>query len=86
VFVQKAGIDLPSPVELVAKLHRLTPGELRVLLGIIENDNIQQVAGALGLSPATVKTHLRRVYEKTGTRGQVDLVKLIAGYSKFPTA
>jgi DNA-binding CsgD family transcriptional regulator len=86
VFVQKAGIDLPSPVELVAKLHRLTPGELRVLLGIVESDNIQQVAETLGLSQATVKTHLRRVYEKTGTRGQVDLVKLIAGYSKSPMA
>jgi DNA-binding CsgD family transcriptional regulator len=86
VFVQKAGIELPSPVELVAKLHGLTPGELRVLLGIVENDNIQQVAEALGLSQATVKTHLRRVYEKTGTRGQVDLVKLIAGYAKSPTA
>jgi small nuclear ribonucleoprotein (snRNP)-like protein len=30
VFVQKAGLDLPSPVETIAKLYRLTPGELRV--------------------------------------------------------
>jgi DNA-binding CsgD family transcriptional regulator len=85
VFVQKAGLDLPSPVEMVAKLYRLTPGELRVLLGIVERDSIQEVSEALGISQATVKTHLGRVYEKTGAKGQVDLIKLIAGYSKSPT-
>jgi len=85
VFVQKAGIDLPSPVETIAKLHRLTPGELRVLLAIVERDSIQEAAEALGISQATVKTHLRRVYEKTGAGGQVELVKLIAGYAKSPT-
>jgi len=86
VFVQKAGLDLPSPVETIAKLYRLTPGELRVLLAIVERDSIQDVAETLGISQATVKTHLRRVYEKTGAAGQVDMVKLIAGYAKSPTA
>jgi DNA-binding CsgD family transcriptional regulator len=86
VFVQKAGLDLPSPVETVAKLYRLTPGELRVMLAIVERDSIQDAAETLGISQATVKTHLRRVYEKTGAAGQVDLVKLVAGYAKSPTA
>jgi len=86
VFVQKAGLDLPSPAETIAKLYRLTPGELRVLLAIVERDSIQDVAEALGISQATVKTHLRRVYEKTGASGQVELVKLIAAYAKSPTA
>jgi hypothetical protein len=27
-----------------------------------------------------VKTHLSRLYEKTGTRRQADLVKLVAGF------
>ena len=85
VFVQKAGLDLPSPAETIAKLYRLTPGELRVLLAIVERDSIQDVAEALGISQATVKTHLRRVYEKTGASGQVELVKLIAAYAKSPT-
>jgi len=29
----------------------------------------------------TVKSHLHRIYEKTGTRRQADLVKLIASYA-----
>jgi DNA-binding CsgD family transcriptional regulator len=84
VFVQKAALDLQSPLEILSKLYRLTPGELRVLLGIVEINSIQRVAEMLGISEATVKTHLRRVYEKTGTTGQVELVKLVAGYSSPP--
>jgi hypothetical protein len=40
-----------------------------------------EVAPVLGLSEATVRTHLRRVFEKTGTSRQADLVKLVAGYA-----
>jgi DNA-binding CsgD family transcriptional regulator len=35
----------------------------------------------LGVSQATVKTHLKRIFGKTGTARQVDLVKLIAGFA-----
>jgi DNA-binding CsgD family transcriptional regulator len=62
----------------------LTAGELRVLIGIVERDSIQQVGEALGISETTVKTHLRRIYEKTGAKGQIDLVKLVAGLAKPP--
>jgi DNA-binding CsgD family transcriptional regulator len=85
VFVQKAGLDLPSPAETIAKLYRLTPGELRVMLAIVERDGIHEVSTGLGISQTTVKTHLRRIYEKTGAKGRVDLVKLIAGYARPPT-
>jgi DNA-binding CsgD family transcriptional regulator len=84
VFVQKATLDLRSPIEMLTKLYRLTAGELRVLLGIVDINSIQRVAETLGISEATVKTHLRHIYEKTGTSGQVELVKLVAGYSSSP--
>jgi len=32
----------------------------------------------VGASEATVKTHLQRLFAKTGTNRQVDLVKLVA--------
>ena len=38
----------------------------------------------LGISEATVKTHLHHVFEKTGTGRQADLIKLIAGYCLTP--
>ena len=81
VFVHKAGMDRPSLPESVARHFGLTPTELKVLLGIVEMGGAPEVADALGIGDNTVKTHLGRLYQKTGTRRQADLVKLVAGYS-----
>ena len=40
-----------------------------------------ETAEALGIGEATVKTHLHRLFGKTGTSRQADLVKLVAGFS-----
>jgi DNA-binding CsgD family transcriptional regulator len=42
---------------------------------------VPEVAEALGIAETTMKTHLGRLYEKTGTHRQADLVKLVAGFS-----
>jgi DNA-binding CsgD family transcriptional regulator len=81
LFVQKASRDLPSPQNAIAKLYRLTPTELRVLAGIVQVGGVPEVALARGISVSTVKTHLRRLFAKTGTDRQADLVKLVAGYA-----
>jgi DNA-binding CsgD family transcriptional regulator len=38
----------------------------------------REIAKSLELAGATVKTHLLDVFEKTGVRRQVDLVRLVA--------
>jgi DNA-binding CsgD family transcriptional regulator len=81
VFVRKATLDVPSQLETVAKRHRLTPSELRVLLAIVEIGGVPEVANALGISETTVKTHLRHLFEKTNTTRQADLVKLVARFA-----
>jgi DNA-binding CsgD family transcriptional regulator len=81
VFVHKAVLDLPSPPEAMAETFQLTPAELRVLFAIVEVGGVPEVADVLGITEGTVKTHLHHLFEKTGTTRQVDLVKLVAGYS-----
>lgn len=81
LFVRKAGLDTCPPLETLAKLHKLTPSELRVLLAVTETGGVPQAAQTLGIAETTVKTHLHRLFEKTGARRQADLVKLLAGYS-----
>ena len=80
VFVQKAALDLPHPLETIAATFKLTPAELRVLMAIVEIGGVSEVAQILGISEATVKTHLQRIFAKTDTSRQADLVKLVAGY------
>jgi DNA-binding CsgD family transcriptional regulator len=81
LFVHKAALDRPSPPEVIAKAFKLTPSELRVLLAIVEVGGPAETAGALGIAEATVRTHLHRLFAKTGTKRQAELVKLVAGFS-----
>jgi len=81
LFVRKAAMERPSPPEVIGKTYNLTPTELRVLLAIVEIGGVPEVAAAFGVAETTVKTHLARLFEKTGTGRQADLVKLVAGFS-----
>jgi DNA-binding CsgD family transcriptional regulator len=80
VFVRKAALDLPHPLEIIAKTFTLTPAEMRVLTAVVQIGGVPEVAPILGVSETTVKTHLQHVFAKTGTSRQADLVKLVAGY------
>jgi DNA-binding CsgD family transcriptional regulator len=81
LFVRKAELETAPPSEVIGKTYKLTPTELRVLLAIVNVGGVRQVAGNLGVADTTVKTHLGRLFEKTGVSRQADLVKLVAGYS-----
>ena len=80
VFVRKAALNLPHPLDAMADAFKLTPAEMRVLMMIVEVGGVPEVAPVLGISETTVKTHLQRIFAKTGTSRQADLVKLVAGY------
>jgi DNA-binding CsgD family transcriptional regulator len=87
VFIGASHIVLVTPVtapaapltNLLAGLFDLTPAEAAVARGIAGGDSIPEFAKKNGVSPETVRTQLRAVFEKTGTRRQVDLVRLLAG-------
>ncbi|HXX09414.1 MAG TPA: helix-turn-helix transcriptional regulator [Pseudolabrys sp.] len=83
LFVRKAELETTPPSEVIGKTYKLTPTELRVLRAIVNVGGVRQVAGDLGVADTTVKTHLGRLFEKTGVSRQADLVKLVAGYSSM---
>lgn len=56
----------------------LTPAEARVAALVSEGRTAPEVAALLAVSPATVRTHLARCFDKTGTRSQVALTRLLA--------
>jgi DNA-binding CsgD family transcriptional regulator len=81
LFLQSATTEAPAPAEAIAKSFKLTPSELRVLLTIVQVNGVGEAAEVLGIGEATVKTHLHRLFQKTGTNRQADLVKLVARFS-----
>lgn len=52
----------------------LTPSELRVALALLGGKTPGAIAPGQGVSLATVRTHLSRLYHKTDTGGQASLV------------
>lgn len=81
IFIQPASFDPPSIPEGLARAFDLTPAELRVALATLRHERIADIAENLGISEATVKTHLSHIFSKTDTRRQADIVKLVAGFS-----
>jgi DNA-binding CsgD family transcriptional regulator len=81
IFVRKVELDGESCSELVGRAFGLTPAELRVLLAIVEVGGVPETSQKLGVAETTVKTHLQRVFSKTGASRQADLVKLAAGFA-----
>jgi DNA-binding CsgD family transcriptional regulator len=78
VFITPATENPPPPFEALAALYDLTPTEARVMVEIASGKNRAATAQTLGIADSTVKTHLARVFEKTGTTEQPELAKLIA--------
>jgi DNA-binding CsgD family transcriptional regulator len=66
------------PVAWIVDAYGLTPAEARVALAASSGLTIPETAHQLGLSPNTIKTHLRKVFAKTGTSRQTELARLMA--------
>jgi DNA-binding CsgD family transcriptional regulator len=76
VFVAGATAGPRVPVETLMSLFDLTPAEARVVVEMTTGRSIEQAAEALGIAKGTVKTHLSRIFAKTGTTRQGELIAL----------
>ncbi|MCI5077163.1 helix-turn-helix transcriptional regulator [Oricola sp.] len=54
--------------------HRLTAREADVLSQLCRGKRDQDIARALGISPETVRSHLKALYQKTGCKGRTAVV------------
>jgi len=81
MFLHSVSANAPAPAEAIAKAFKLTPSELRVLLTIVRVSGVAEAANALGVAEATIKTHLHRLFQKTGAGRQAELVRLVERFS-----
>ncbi len=58
--------------------YDLTPAEATIVMRIPGSRGLKTIAEQLGISLATVRCHLQRAFEKTGTHRQAELVQLLA--------
>jgi len=79
VFIRETVPNAPPRLEVIAGQYKLTAGEVRVLDAMLKVNGVRAMAELLGVSEATVKSHLQNLFHKTGTARQGDLIKLVAG-------
>ncbi|MDX8460452.1 LuxR C-terminal-related transcriptional regulator [Mesorhizobium humile] len=78
IFVSTTTSASPLPEAVLTTLFDLTPAEARVLRLIGNGLSASKSALSLGIGENTLKTHLNRIFAKTGTKRQADLVKLVS--------
>lgn len=78
VTFQRAGTSALVTVALRAPGDALSPREQAVANEFTSGGSYKDVARSLGISPLTVRHHLRTIYEKLGVRDKGELSKLLA--------
>lgn len=77
VFMTDPEQEVAAEAQDLAALYGLTPAEARLASSLVRGMSPAQAAAALGLTVNTVRTHLKRIFSKTETRRQSDLMRLL---------
>jgi DNA-binding CsgD family transcriptional regulator len=76
LFLTDPEAPMRMPIDALIEQFGLTPSELRVLMGLMQGQTPREIAEAHGMAMPTIRTHLRHLFQKTGTSRQIQLVKL----------
>ncbi len=77
LFVRRSDSANAAAVAAFAARHGLTAQETRVLQAVVDAGSVPMAAQILGLAPTTVRTHVTGIFDKTGVRSQIDLIRLL---------
>ena len=76
--VRDVAIDrVPGREQVAAKLYGLSRAEASLAQAIADGRSVGEAADDLGLTLETTRNYTKRIYAKTGARGQADLVRML---------
>ena len=65
------------PADVLRQLYHLTPAEAALGALFVGGKDLKGTAEALGVRMSTAKTHLQKIFDKTGTSRQAELVQIL---------
>jgi DNA-binding CsgD family transcriptional regulator/PAS domain-containing protein len=77
VCVTDLEADVSLPEQTLRELFGLTPAEARLSLAMFEGLSLGEAAERFGVSLHTVRAQIARIFDKTGTNRQSELVRLM---------
>lgn len=77
VFLSDPARSLQVDEALLRKLYGLTPAECRLAVALCPGETVASVSAQFGVSVNAARCQLQSIFDKTGTRRQAQLVKLM---------
>ena len=78
IFIKELSDNSPFPGELFVRRYKISAAECRLMMMLTQGMTLKEAAYAAGIAETTARTHLQHLFTKTGTKRQVDLVRLVA--------
>jgi DNA-binding CsgD family transcriptional regulator len=75
---QTDGLNTCDPVKLQSYLA-LTPAQARLATLLFNGKTVKEAAHDLGITEGTARQYLKTVFQKTGAKRQIDLIRAIEG-------
>ncbi len=80
VLVEEPERKVTVPFAEFTRSYGLSPAEAGVASRLVDGLSLQQAAVALGIRDNTARSHLKRVFAKTGAKRQSDLIRRVLTY------
>ncbi len=77
IFIFHAHKDAQKFEELLKALYRFTNAEARLASALIRDPRLEQAANSIGIKINTARSHLKKIFQKTGTDRQSSLINHI---------
>jgi len=82
VFLQPVGSESEARIDAFSSSHGLSPREHEVVLLLLQGLTTTAMADQLGISPHTVRDHIKHLYRKTQTRSRSEFLGLISRFRR----
>jgi len=76
-LVNDPEMKIEAAPEVLGRLYGLTPAESRLVGELLKDATLMGAAEQIGISHNTARTHLARIFDKTGTRHQGELIRVL---------
>lgn len=77
IFITDPDRRQATPAELLRGLFGLSTTESKILEALVAGLSVAEIAGFLGRSEDTIRSHVKSILQKTATHRQADLIKLV---------
>ncbi len=77
LFITDPDAVQPTNLERLTAIFDLTPAESKMADQLVQGKSVAEAAEELGVTTQTARVHLKRIFEKTGTGRQSELMRLL---------